>query len=108
MSRKTKEEELIDVLDGVMEAMHSGNSHLTDSQCESALDMLHTVLSPDVSKYDATRIIQVKRTKYDELAAEGRAPKGEHRIGFKELFFNRHKVETASKRYWGSKNRETG
>jgi len=101
MSRKSKEEELIDVLDGVTAAMHSGNSHLTDSQCESALDALHTVLSPDVSKYDATRIMQVKRTRYDELAAEGKAPKGEHRIGFKELFFNRHKVEKAARAYNG-------
>jgi len=103
MSRKTKEEELIDVLDGVTSALKSGNSHLSDSQAESALDALHTVISPDVSKYDATRIMGVRRTRYDELVAEGRAPKGEHRIGFNELHFNRHKVEKAAKEY----NRKT-
>lgn len=99
MSKKPKEQELLDVLDGITDAMRSGNSHLTDSQAESALDALHTVISPDVSKYDASRIMGVKRSRYDELANEGRAPKGEHRIGFKELHYNRHKVEKAAREH---------
>jgi len=74
---------------------------LTDSQCESALDALHTVLSPDVSKYDAMRIMGVERTTFNKLVAEGKAPQGEHRAGFKELHFNRHKVEKAAREYNG-------
>ncbi|MBR4405967.1 MAG: hypothetical protein IKT30_06300 [Bacteroidaceae bacterium] len=96
MSKKSKEENLTDLLEGVTTALRSGNSHLTDSQCETALDALHTVLSPDVSKYDAMRIMDVKRTRYDELVKEGEAPKGEHRIGFNELHYNRYKVEKAA------------
>ncbi|MBO4498754.1 MAG: hypothetical protein J5732_00680 [Bacteroidaceae bacterium] len=69
---------------------------MTDSQCETALDALHTVLSPDVSKYDAMRIMDVKRTKYAELVKKGEAPEGEHRIGFNELHYNRYKVEKAA------------
>ena len=85
------------MLDGVTSALRTGNSHLTDSQAESALDALHTVLSPDISKYEAMRIMDVGRTKYNELVEEGSAPKGEHRLGFNELHFNRHKVEKAAK-----------
>lgn len=102
MSKKSKEENLTDLLEGVTTALRSGNSHLTDSQCETALDALHTVLSPDVSKYDAMRIMGVERTKFNELVAESKIPKGEHRAGFKELHFNRHKVEKAAKEYHGT------
>lgn len=101
MSKKSKEENLTDLLEGVTTALRSGNSHLTDSQCETALDALHTVLSPDVSKYDAMRIMGVERTRYNELVKEGKAPRGEHKAGFKELHFNQYKVKKAADEYHG-------
>jgi hypothetical protein len=47
------------------------------------------------------RIMGVERTTFNKLVAEGKAPKGEHRAGFKELHFNRHKVEKAAREYNG-------
>lgn len=81
----------LQVIDDMIMELHnrikSGRCLTNKQQAQRAIDFLHLIANKDeaVSKYDAARYVGVSRSTFDRFVAEGKLPKGEKRVGWKEL-----------------------
>lgn len=71
------------------------NTNISESQQRALLDTLKEVSSPYVSAYTAMRMTGKQRSEFYELIRQGKLPKGEHIIGFKEIHYNKAELERA-------------
>lgn len=71
------------------------NTNISESQQRALLDTLKEISSPYVSAYTAMRMAGKKRSEFYELIRQGKLPKGEHIIGFKEIHYNKAELERA-------------
>ena len=60
----------------------AGGCELTEDE---AIDLLKFVAHVPLSKDQAMTLLNLRRSRFDELVAEGKLPKGRKRRGFKEL-----------------------
>ena len=53
-----------------------------------------------VRKYKACQILCISRATFDNYVREGKLPKGEHTIGFKELSWDLRTINDFKTKYW--------
>ena len=91
-----------DLLADRLEQIDAGNSNIDE---ESAIAILKAVndstdMTKRVSKYKACQILCISRATFDNYVREGKLPKGEHTIGFKELSWNLKDINDFKTKYW--------
>ena len=91
-----------DLLAERIEAIDAGNSNLDE---ESAISILKAItdstdMTKRVSKYKACQILCISRATFDNYVREGKLPKGEHTIGFKELSWDLRTINDFKTKYW--------
>lgn len=91
-----------DLLAGKIEDMGAGNSNIDE---ESAIEILKAVedstnMTKRVSKYKACQLLHISRATFDNYVREGKLPKGEHAIGFKELSWSLKDINEFKNKYW--------
>ena len=91
-----------DLLAERIEAMDAGNSNLDE---ESAISILKAItdstdMTKRVSKYKACQMLHISRATFDNYVREGKLPKGEHTIGFKELSWSMKDINDFKTKYW--------
>lgn len=65
----------------IADKIDSGNCELDDEQ---AMHIMSTIGHEAMSKDSACSYLNISRSKFDSLVAEGKLPKGKKRRGFKE------------------------
>lgn len=90
------------ILEDYINKIDSGNSNLDE---ESAIAILKAVsdstdMTKRVSKYKACQILCISRATFDNYVREGKLPKGEHTIGFKELSWDLRTINDFKTKYW--------
>lgn len=86
---------LRNILAGLIADLDSGNSNLTEEDSSKIVGMLkqYTDKRRRISKYEACEILKMSRATFDNYVREGRLPRGEHQIGFKELSWDLKDIE---------------
>ena len=91
-----------DLLQSKINDIDCGNSNVDE---ESAIAILKAVsdstnMTKRVSKYKACQILCISRATFDNYVREGKLPKGEHTIGFKELSWDLKTLNDFKTKYW--------
>ena len=91
-----------DLLQSKINDIDCGNSNVDE---ESAIAILKAVndstdMTKRVSKYKACQILCISRATFDNYVREGKLPKGEHTIGFKELSWDLRTINDFKTKYW--------
>jgi len=86
----------------VAEKIDSGTSEITESQ---AIDVLRVIAHEAMSKEQACVYLNLSRSRFDDLVRERKIPRGQKRVGFKELVYYRDELEIAAKRLRDEKNK---
>lgn len=68
----------------IADKIDSGNCELDDEQ---AMHIMSSIGHEVMSKDSACSYLNISRSKFDSLVAEGKLPKGKKKRGFKELVF---------------------
>lgn len=91
-----------DLLAERVEAMDAGNSNLDEESAVSILKAItdSTDMTKRVSKYKACQMLHISRATFDNYVREGKLPKGEHTIGFKELSWSIKAINDFKTKYW--------
>ena len=91
-----------DLLAERIEAIDAGNSNLDEESAVSILKAItdSTDMTKRVSKYKACQILCISRATFDNYVREGKLPKGEHTIGFKELSWDLKTINDFKTKYW--------
>lgn len=93
---------VIKYLRDIADKMDAGTSEVTESQ---AIDILRIVAHEAMSKEQACNYLNLSRSRFDDLVRERKIPKGQKRVGFKELVYYRDELEIAAKRLRDEKNK---
>ena len=91
-----------DLLADRLEQIDAGNSNIDE---ESAIAILKAVndstdMTKRISKYKACQLLHISRATFDNYVREGKLPKGEHTIGFKEKSWNLYDINKFKETYW--------
>lgn len=91
-----------DLLADRLEQLDAGNSNIDE---ESAIAIFKAVndstdMTRRVSKYKACQMLHISRATFDNYVREGKLPKGEHTIGFKELSWSIKSINDFKTKYW--------
>lgn len=70
----------------------SGNCEIEEEQ---AMDIMSCIGHEVLSKDSACSYLNISRSKFDSLVAEGKLPQGRKRRGFKELVFYKDEISNA-------------
>ena len=91
-----------DLLAEKVEAMDAGNSNIDEESAVSILKAItdSTDMTKRVSKYKACQMLHISRATFDNYVREGKLPKGEHTIGFKELSWSIKDINDFKDKYW--------
>ena len=91
-----------DLLAEKVEAMDAGNSNIDEESAVSILKAItdSTDMTKRVSKYKACQMLHISRATFDNYVREGKLPKGEHTIGFKEKSWNLYDINKFKETYW--------
>lgn len=81
-----------ELLVSLIDRIDAGNSNLTEDEEQQIVDLLKNISEPRLSKYQACRLLNISRAKFDNLVAEGRLPKGTKQQGFKELSWKKNDI----------------
>lgn len=76
----------------IADKIEAGNSELSESE---AMDIMRVIAHESLSKEQACRHLNVKRSRFDDLIREKKLPKGRKVSGFKELRWYRDELEKA-------------
>ncbi len=95
-----------DLLASKVDDLDAGNSNIDE---ESAIAILKVVddstnMVKRVSKYRACQLLHISRATFDNYVREGKLPKGEHAIGFKELSWAMKDINDFKDKYWRDRN----
>jgi predicted DNA-binding transcriptional regulator AlpA len=70
----------------VVEDIDMGNSNISEEESVEVIKLLQNLRKDEgMSKYSAYTYLNISRATFDNYVAEGRIPKGQKVIGFKEL-----------------------
>ena len=71
----------------IVSNIDSGNSNLNETQCDELLSMISTmtVAETKYSIYQACKYLGISRATFDNYVRDGKLPRGEKALGFKEL-----------------------
>lgn len=75
---------------------------------ETALSIMKTIddstnMNKRISKYKACQLLHISRATFDNYVREGKLPKGEKVVGFKELSWNMYDINKFKEEYWKDK-----
>lgn len=71
----------------ILNDIDTGNSNICEEDETKIIDLLKEYTDKEryLSKYAACQYLRISRATFDNYVREGKLPRGEHRIGFKEL-----------------------
>ena len=71
----------------IINDIDTGNSNINEEDETKIIDLLKEYTDKEryLSKYAACQYLRISRATFDNYVREGKIPRGEHRIGFKEL-----------------------
>ena len=77
---------IVKALESLLEKVKSDSCELTEAEMLQALDLLEKANKDrGMSKEEACRYLNISRSTFDTYIRNGWIPKGEKRLGFKEL-----------------------
>lgn len=86
--------EIRNQLERIINDIDSGNSNMSDDESKELLDYLIRIGEPKLSKYQARKYINCGSIDtFNKMVAKGILPKGQHQIGFKELFWKKSDLD---------------
>ena len=77
----------------IINDMDSGNSNITEAEEQELLFLIQKISRQDLSKLEAANYIGVSRATFDKYVKDGLIPKGEKRMGFKELSWKKSDLD---------------
>lgn len=91
-----------DIMMSKINDLDAGNSNIDE---ETALSIMKTIddstnMNKRISKYKACQLLHISRATFDNYVREGKLPKGEHTIGFKELGWTMKDINDFKDKYW--------
>lgn len=91
-----------------IEDMDAGNSNIDEESAIAILKVIDdsTNINKRVSKYKACQLLHISRATFDNYVREGKLPRGEHTIGFKELSWSMKSINDFKAKYWKNKTLE--
>lgn len=71
----------------IVDDIDTGNSNICEDDEIKIINVLKEYTKKDryLSKYAACQYLNISRATFDNYVRDGKIPRGEHRIGFKEL-----------------------
>lgn len=83
------------VLQQIINSIDSGNSNISEEECDELLDTINKATNTQnkLSKYQACKYLGISRATFDNWVREGRIPKGIKEQGFKELFWTKESLD---------------
>lgn len=77
--------------------INAGNSHMTEEQCEEAIDFMNRMLHAEnkYSKYQAYNYLHLSRATFDRYVKDGLIPEGRKESGFTEKFWYKRDLDQA-------------
>lgn len=89
---------LVKALKSLTKDLEKGNFECSEEEMESALDELAKFNSQrHMSKESACMYLDISRATFDNLVREGKIPKGEKALGFKELGWKKSDLDKVLK-----------
>lgn len=94
-----------DLLVSKIEDLDAGNSNIDEESAIAIMKVIDntTNMNQRVSKYRACQLLHISRATFDNYVREGKLPKGEHSVGFKELSWSLYDIEKFKEQYWTNK-----
>lgn len=91
-----------DLLASKIQDLDAGNSNIDEESAIAIMKVIDdsTNMNKRVSKYKACQLLHISRATFDNYVREGKLPKGEHSIGFKELSWSLHDINDFKTKYW--------
>ena len=77
------------LLQQIIDDIDSNNSNISERQQFEVIKFIQKINTKELSKLEAADYIGVSRATFDNYVREGLIPKGQKRIGFKELSWNK-------------------
>ena len=77
----------------LLQDMDSGNTNINEEQQQELLSLLLQFNSKDLSKVESAEYIGVSRATFDNYIKQGLIPKGQKRVGFKELCWYKNDLD---------------
>ena len=74
----------------IVDNIDAGNSNITENEAMELAKVLQSYTDKTIkmSKYQACQYLNVSRATFDNYIREGKIPKGQKQVGFKELSWN--------------------
>lgn len=94
-----------DLLVDRINAIDAGTSKIDEETAMEIMEVVNNVTnkSKRISKYKACEMLHISRATFDNYVREGKLPRGEHAIGFKELLWSIKDIEDFKNKYWKDK-----
>ena len=71
----------------------SGNTNISEDQQVEIIQLIHKITTKELSKLEAAEYIGVSRATFDNYIKQGLIPKGQKRVGFKELCWYKNDLD---------------
>lgn len=77
------------LLRSVADNIDAGNTNITEDEATEICDYIGFMVNPEskLSKYQATKFLNISRATFDNYVRDGKLPKGMDQQGFKEKFW---------------------
>lgn len=94
-----------DLLVDRINAIDAGTSNIDEETAMEIMEIVNNVTnkSKRISKYKVCEMLHISRATFDNYVREGKLPRGEHAIGFKELSWSIKDIEDFKNKYWKDK-----
>lgn len=77
------------LLQQIINDIDSNNSNISERQQFEVIKFIQKINTKELSKLEAADYIGVSRATFDNYVRDGLIPKGQKRVGFKELSWNK-------------------
>ena len=77
------------LLQQIIDDIDSNNSNISERQQFEVIKFIQKINTKELSKLEAAEYIGVSRATFDNYIRKGLIPKGQKRVGFKELSWNK-------------------
>ena len=77
------------LLQQIINDIDSNNSNISERQQFEVIKFIQKINTKELSKLEAAEYIGVSRATFDNYVRDGLIPKGQKRVGFKELSWNK-------------------
>lgn len=81
------------LLQQIIDDIDSNNSNISERQQFEVIKFIQKINTKELSKLEAADYIGVSRATFDNYIRKGLIPKGQKRVGFKELSWNKSDLD---------------